>query len=106
MRKAQQIADELKKILSEKLENNLKEVILFGSQAYGNANDDSDYDFLIILEEVPDWKLKRKISELCYQLDLKYDTFIDVHILGKDEINSLRGKQPIFQTALKKGIYA
>jgi len=106
MTKTQQISKELKKILFERLGNNLKEVILFGSQAYGGANDYSDYDFLIILNEVPDWKLKREISELCYQLDLKYDTFIDVHILGKDEINSLRGSQPIFQTALKKGIYA
>ncbi len=106
MTKAQQISEELKKMLTEKLGNNLKEVILFGSQAYGHANDDSDYDFLIILESIPDWKLKRKISEICYQLDLKYETFIDMHILGKDELNSLRGKQPIFQTALKRGIYA
>jgi len=106
MTKAQQIAVELKQMLSEKLAGNLKEVILFGSQVYGDATDDSDYDFLIILENTPDWKLKRKISEMCYQLDLKYESFIDVHILGKDELNSLRGKQPIFQTALKKGIYA
>ncbi|MFW6246045.1 MAG: nucleotidyltransferase domain-containing protein [Tangfeifania sp.] len=106
MTRAQQISEELKQILSEKLGNNLKEVILFGSQAYGHVTDDSDYDFLIILENVPDWRLKRKISEMCYQLDLKYETFIDAHILGKDELNSLRGKQPIFQTALKKGIYA
>ena len=106
MTKAQQIAEELKQVLTEKLGSNLKEVILFGSQAYGDASDDSDYDFLIILENLPDWRLKRKISEMCYQLDLKYETFIDVHILGKDELNTLRGKQPIFQTALKNGIYA
>ena len=104
--KTHEIAKELKQMLSEKLGDNLKEVILFGSQAYGGSHENSDYDFLIILNEIPDWKLKRKISELCYRLDLKYETFIDIHILGKDELNSLRGKQPIFQTALKEGIYA
>lgn len=101
-----QIMSELKSILYNKLGNNLKEVILFGSQAYGGAHDNSDYDFLIILDEIPDWKLKRQISDYCYDLDLKYDTFLDVHILGKEELNTLRGKQPIFQTAIEKGIRA
>ncbi|MDB4582216.1 nucleotidyltransferase domain-containing protein [Draconibacterium sp.] len=106
MTKAQQILSDLKNLLSEKLGSNLKEVILFGSQAYGNSTEDSDYDFLVILEKIPDWKLKRQISDYCYALDLKHETFLDIHVLGKDELNTLRGKQPIFQTALKRGIYA
>lgn len=106
MGKTQQILSDLKSLLSSKLGNNLKEIILFGSQAYGGATEDSDYDFLIILEETPDWKLKRKISEYCYELDLKYDTFLDIQVLGKKELETLRGSQPIFQMALKKGIYA
>lgn len=101
-----QILNDLKETLVPFLGENLKEVILFGSQAYGGANKDSDYDFLIILKEIPDWKLKRQISEHCYDLDLKYETFLDVHILGEEEIDTLRGKQPIFQTALEKGIRA
>jgi predicted nucleotidyltransferase len=101
-----QILNELKDILSKNLGSNLKEVILFGSHAYGGAHADSDYDFLIILKEIPDWKMKRRISDYCYDLDLKYETFLDVHILGEEELNTLRGKQPIFQTALEKGIRA
>jgi predicted nucleotidyltransferase len=101
-----QILNELKSILSDKLGDNLKEVILFGSQAYGGAHVNSDYDFLIILAKKPDWKLQNKISDYCYDLDLKYETFLDIHILGEEELNTLRGKQPIFQTALEKGIRA
>jgi predicted nucleotidyltransferase len=101
-----EILNDLKELLSINLGSNLKEVILFGSQAYGGAHADSDYDFLIILKEIPDWKLKRKISDYCYDLDLKYETFLDIHILGEEELNTLRGKQPIFQTALEKGIRA
>ncbi len=106
MTKTQQILGDLKNLLSEKLGSNLKEVILFGSQAYGGATVDSDYDFLIILKETPDWRLKRQISAYCYDLDLKYETLLDIQIFGEKELNTLRGKQPIFQTALKKGIYA
>ncbi len=101
-----QILNELKSILSDKLGDNLKEIILFGSQAYGGAHVNSDYDFLIILAKKPDWKLRNKISDYCYDLDLKYETFLDIHILGEEELNTLRGKQPIFQTALEKGIRA
>ncbi len=101
-----QILNDLKETLVSFLGENLKEVILFGSQSYGGANEDSDYDFLVILKEIPDWKLKGQISDRCYDLDLKYETFLDVHILGEEEIYTLRGKQPIFQTALEKGIRA
>lgn len=101
-----EILNAMKATLSEKLGDNLKDIILFGSQAYGNATADSDYDFLVILKEKPDWKLKNKISEYCYEIDLKYEVFTDVHILGQEELNTLRGKQPIFQTALRKGIHA
>ena len=101
-----EILNDLKELLSKNLGSNLKEVILFGSQAYGGAHAYSDYDFLIILKETPDWKMKRKISDYCYDLDLKYETFLDVHVLGEEELNTLRGKQPIFQTALEKGIRA
>jgi predicted nucleotidyltransferase len=101
-----QIMNDLKNLLSEKLGSDLKEVILFGSQAYGGAHADSDYDFLIILAEKPDWKLRNQISDYCYDFDLKYETFLDIHILGEKELDTLRGKQTIFQAALEKGIHA
>ncbi len=46
-----QILNELKSILSDKLGDDLKEVILFGSHAYGGAHANSDYDFLIFLHK-------------------------------------------------------
>jgi predicted nucleotidyltransferase len=101
-----EILHAMKATLSEKLGDNLKDIILFGSRAYGGAHAYSDYDFLIILKEKPDWKLQRKISEYCYGIDLLYDVFTDVHILAEEELTQLRGRQPIFQTAIKKGIYA
>jgi len=44
--------------------------------------------------------------DLCYDIDLKYDIVIDVHILSTNELESLRGKQPIFINALRTGLYA
>jgi predicted nucleotidyltransferase len=31
---------------------------------------------------------------------------LDVHIISVKELNSIRGRQPVFQKAIKSGIYA
>jgi predicted nucleotidyltransferase len=100
------ILHDLKNQLSINLGTELQDVILFGSQVSGLVSIDSDYDFLIILQNKPDWKLKKIISDICYTIDLKYDIISDTHILSKSEQNTLRWKQPIFRKALNDGIYA
>jgi predicted nucleotidyltransferase len=84
----------------------LRMLYFFGSRISDAAGIDSDYDFLIILQEKPDWQKKRIISDLYYDIDLRYNIITDTHVFAESEINSLRGKQPIFQNALKGGLYA
>jgi len=100
------IIRDLKKHLQEKLGDYIQDVILFGSQATGIAGEVSDFDILILVKTKPDWKLKSVISDYCYDIELKYDIITDTHILSEAELDSLRGKQPIFQNAIQKGIYA
>lgn len=100
------ILSDLKNVLSLKFKDNLKDLVLFGSHLSGHANQDSDYDILIVLKQKPDWNTEKEISDLCYEIDLKYGIITDTHILGENELNSLRGKQPIFVNALENGIYA
>jgi uncharacterized protein len=100
------IVKDLKTRLSSQLADNLKDVILFGSQLTENYSEDSDYDILIIVKEKADWKLERMISDICYEIDLKYGILTDTHILAENEVNSPRGKQPIFYNAINEGYYA
>jgi hypothetical protein len=57
-------------------------------------------------------KLKQRITnqnrifDICYDIDLKYNIIIDVHLFSTKELESKRGRQPIFVNALKDGIYA
>ena len=104
---ARLIVRELKQILVENLGDIVSDVVLFGSQLTGKAHENSDVDVLIELNSDYDRKKKREISHLCYQIDLKYDVFVDSQIISKEELkNSLRGKHPIFTDALKEGYYA
>jgi len=98
------IIKELKKILNKELNGLVKEVILFGSQLDEMTNQHSDYDILIIVDTEITPKLKDEIISICYETDLKYGILTDTHILSTHDINSLRGKQPVFTEALNNGI--
>jgi len=99
------ILSELKQKLSTHLGGNLKDVVLFGSQLTNKATPDSDYDILIVLKSNPDWKVERKISDICYEIDLQYGIITDTHLITEQETESLRGKQPIFHNALTNGYH-
>jgi predicted nucleotidyltransferase len=86
--------------------DSVKDVILFGSQATGKSDENSDYDVLIILDKDYNGKDENSILDICYDIDLKYNILIDVHLLSKYELSTLRGKQPVFVKALNSGIYA
>jgi predicted nucleotidyltransferase len=96
---------ELNSRIKARFLEDLKEIVLFGSQVYGNKSKDSDYDILIILKKKLDWKAEREISDICFEIDLKYNIITDTHIIGESELNTLRGKQPIYINAIQNGIH-
>ncbi len=100
------ILNDLKYQLKLRFPDNLKDVILFGSHVTGKARKDSDYDILIVLKQKVDWKTEREISDIRYEIDLKYNIVTDTHVVSEPELLTLRGKQPIFVNALSKGLYA
>ena len=101
-----QILSEIKVSLMSRFSDNLRDVVLFGSQASGRQHKDSDYDILIVLKNKVGWREEREISDLCYNIELKYNIITDTHIISEPELSTLRGTQPIFINALEKGIYA
>lgn len=101
-----QILKELKKYLISNYGFGIVDVILFGSQLLNFDPSESDFDVLIILDKDYNWKDENRILDLCFDIDLKYNILIDAHIISKNELNSKRGKQPIFINAINTGVYA
>jgi predicted nucleotidyltransferase len=101
---AKDIAKELKTNLENEIPGLVHSVILYGSHARGDVNQYSDLDILLILEHKIDWLIKDKIYDVCSNLNLKYDVWIDVSILSQDDMKSIKGKQPFVQNALREGI--
>lgn len=66
---------EFSALLRQRLGDVIKEIILFGSKARGDGEHDSDIDVLIVLTRVS-WEIKKTISELAAQENLKYNVLI------------------------------
>ena len=99
------ILKDLRIALTNRLNDNLVDVVLFGSQLTEDKTD-SDYDILIIVNNKTDWRLEREISDVCFDIDLKYGILTDTHILSRDDLDTPRGRQPIFNNAIKQGFHA
>ncbi|WP_323737562.1 nucleotidyltransferase domain-containing protein (plasmid) [Methanosphaera sp. ISO3-F5] len=74
LRIAQEFANNIKN-------NEIKRIILFGSVARGEDNDDSDIDILIISNNQEN--LEDKISEEKYNIITKYRELISAHVISE-----------------------
>src|SRR5512137_1691124 len=99
-----QAMHELKDLLVTTFPDEIEQVILFGSQITGKAQEDSDYDVLVIVNHEYDWKFEHQIYDTTWEIDFKHDILTDIKIISTNELQTLRGKQPFIQNALEKGV--
>ncbi len=101
------VLKELKCDLVSQFGDDIKDVILFGSQASGKSGADLDYDILILLSHDYDRKYRNLIFDKAFDIGLRYQVLFDLHLLSMNEqMNTLKGKEPIIMNALQKGIHA
>ena len=98
------LAAEAKNIYGEKL----KEVILFGSCARGDFEDDSDVDIMILLD-VPRSEVEevnRKMDPVISRLDKKYEyeLLFSPIVQSYSEFNYWIEALPFYQNVRKEGI--
>jgi predicted nucleotidyltransferase len=103
MRKKQAM-QELKELLMKEFPDYIDKVIVFGSQARGSAEDYSDHDILVILKKSYDWKFKDRVYDITWEVDFKYDILTDIKLISKEDLDSIKGKQPFISDALRNGI--
>ena len=109
LKKRDKILREAKTRLVAAFGDKIKDVILFGSRAWGKPKPWSDYDMVVVLrgEFECDWKTIQEIRSAVNSIDWDYDVLTQTLVISDYELeHSLRGSQPIFQNAIKNGIYA
>ncbi|MCD4829318.1 MAG: nucleotidyltransferase domain-containing protein [Candidatus Cloacimonetes bacterium] len=95
--------NDLKKLLSSEFPDSFDRMILFGSRTENVENKYSDYDILVVLKTTYDWKLKRKIRNTSFAIDIDYDILTDIKLISNDELDSTKGELPFIQNALSNG---
>lgn len=95
----QEFRQELEKFYGKRL----VKLILFGSQARGNANEDSDIDIMVVLKNpISPGDEIIQMADIATQLDLKYNTFISlIAIADEDFINR---QTPLMDNIRREGI--
>jgi predicted nucleotidyltransferase len=99
-----QILAELRQYLTALYGARLVEVVLFGSQARGEAVVGSDIDVLIVLKNrVSQFEEVARTSEFTSALCLKYDVLISRVFISEEEY--LHSQMPFLQNVRREGIH-
>lgn len=97
------ITTEFKKQLSQIYQNRLSSVILFGSQARGDAEEFSDIDILVILKgNVDFFKELKNCSDIICELSLKFDTVIACIFEQEEKFQT--EDTPLYRSIRREGV--
>ena len=81
----------------------LSDMRLFGSNARGDATEESDIDiFLEVAHLTKD--MEQDIYNMAYDLELKYDCLIDVIVLSDTVVKTHAAHLPIYHNILREGV--
>ena len=83
------IIEHFKREVTKALEDRLDRIVLFGSRARGDADDESDFDFLVALRKV-EKEDKDKIQKIASDLSLKYNIVITALVIPSEDFREDR----------------
>ena len=100
------ITQEVSKKAQEILGNRLREVILYGSYARGDNNEDSDIDIMILadIKENEVWGIESQLTETTSALALEYDELICAYVNVKSLFEERLAILPFYRNVRKDGV--
>lgn len=100
-RKIKAVAAELKKDIAAKYE--LLDFKVFGSTARNDRRAGSDIDIFILLAHV-DRYIEEDLFNIAYDIELKHDCLVDLIVFGKDGLDELLSKTPLYRKVVEEGV--
>ena len=88
--------------LGDKLDN----ILLYGSYARGDFDDDSDIDIMVLANISIDEanKIERELISLTSSLGLEYNVLISLYIKDCDTFNKWKDVLPFYQNVIRDGV--
>ncbi len=88
--------------IREQLGGHLKRIVLFGSRARGDARQDSDYDLLVVVDEV-DRNVKDTIDSIAGEMLYQFGVVISAFPTSEKAVRS-RKYSPFLMNIAKEGL--
>jgi len=93
--------NELKSSLLKELGDKVKSIVVYGSVARGEADEESDLDVFIVLE---DNSIYRRVSDIAYKIDLKNRTATSIFWATPEELMKyLKNGSPFIENVAREG---
>ena len=91
-----------KEAVTHKLGDRLRQVLLFGSRARGDATNESDYDLLVVMDEV-DSTTTNQIDEIVGQALLEYGAVLSAFPIAEND-RARRKYSPLLINVAREGV--
>jgi len=103
--KIRKVLEEFKREIKKLYGKRLRDIILYGSWARGEATEDSDIDVLVILEGkvVPGKEIDRMI-DIITEINLKHRVLISVYSISKEDYLTINS--PLLINVRREGLQA
>jgi len=84
----------------------LQSVLLYGSFARGDQDDESDIDVMALVDMPKDElaKYRRTVSDLSSEIDLRHDVLLSIKLQDADTFHRYANTLPFFQNIVKEGV--
>jgi len=93
--------NELKSSLLKELGDKVKSIVVYGSVSRGEADEESDLDVFIVLE---DNSIYRRVSDIAYKIDLKNRTATSIFWVTPEELMKyLKNGSPFIENVASEG---
>ncbi len=99
------ISDEVEHNLEAILKNRLKKIILYGSYARGDFDEESDIDFLVLTDLKNDEfsYYRDKITDLTVELSLKYGKLASIVLKNENQFQEYSTLLPFYSSVVNEG---
>ena len=101
-----QITDEVRRNMQNVFGNKLHQVILYGSYARGDYDNESDIDMMVLVDvsetEMKDYR--KQVNRIASKIGLNHDIMITITLKDKQSFDSHQELSPFYRNVANEGV--